>query len=346
MECVSGFCLISDGNPCDSNQQCAETCISETCQPLSDTNQSCDDSADCVRAELVCSSNECLVQDSYACNSNSECLNICVESICAAQSSVNQPCDPGENSDCQPPLQCFGVVCLLPDGEACMNNDQCYNVCTNDVCGAPQPVLGDCDESADCMGGGFSGLVCYQSTCLLTDSASCTDNDHCINSCIDDSCAPYSLLEGPCDTGDDADCVDSNSVCTSNECLLPDGIDCQANSNCINQCIDGYCNTASALYGPCDFEDNLDCTSPLVCSDNRVCLKDSGESCIDNVECLFTCIEDECNSIQPMGSTCDIGDSDDCLGGIDCGSDGVCGTFIVIHSFIHSVSQSGISHDQ
>ena len=318
LDCFSGVCLGADGTPCSENDECINTCISSNCTSFSSLSAACDDTEDCNGPGLACSNGLCLLEDTHSCNNNTECINVCIDSICGPQSGNGDECDLGETADCAAPSECFGTVCLLGDGQACSSNAECYNVCINSVCNVAAGVSGTCDETSDCDG---EELVCTASACLVSNGNPCANNADCVHVCIEDLCVLPSVVEGNCDAGDNDDC-NAPAVCSATACLYEAGTSCSSNSQCIEECISGTCQPASTLGGPCDSGDDLDCSLPLVCYREQ-CLKPNGQACNNNDECVRVCIENICSDVEGMGEPCD--EEADCQGFIDCGEDDLCG---------------------
>jgi len=171
-------------------------------------------------AGAKCVDNACKKDDGETCTASAECQNTCIDGMCTGK---------------------------LDDGQACTADTDCAHTCIDGMCAMPSDVGGDCDVAGEGGAGGAGGapavgpvagnagaggageapqnpdckapLQCVTGKCLTPDGEACTDNPDCINTCIDNKCAPKSPLDGPC--GDLADCEDLGGtikvVCDANK---------------------------------------------------------------------------------------------------------------------------------
>ncbi len=322
--CSAGVCLRAAGQSCQTNGECAGTCINLTCASQSGENGPCDtagggDDDDC-QAALNCNSGVC--ETGIACTTNSVCNSgdVCISGYCRAPAATGGTCDSGEDGDCVSGHACVSGVCLRLNGQSCSSNSQCVNVCISSTCDDQSGTRQPCDTSdgaADCQ----SGRTCTSGLCLLLDGQSgCTDDNQCINTCIAGSCGPRVGTGSSCDSA--GDCL-ANHTCSGGLCLLDNGQGCSANSQCVNVCVGGLCGATSGTRGSCDAADgNADCQSGHTCT-GGLCLLNNGQSCSANNQCVNTCIASTCIAESGTGGDCDSGDDDDCQSGRSCAG-GVC----------------------
>lgn len=90
----------------------------------------------------------------------------------------------------------------------------------------------------------------------LSDGSACAANTECTETCIANSCQPFSPRNGPCDDLDTDDC-EPGDVCASARCVGGSGQSCAANADCAETCISSGCGPRSASGGACD--DPADC---------------------------------------------------------------------------------------
>ena len=290
-----------------------------TCLLISTSSDTCAGSIACG-TDNVCggTGSSCATNNASLCQST----HVCIDDQCAVQSSLFGSCDPGQQSDCQPPLDCStGGQCLLPNSHPCGDNSQCINVCIGLSCNDQSTTGGSCDETADCLAG--AGLVCDNGTCLRLDGQPCTLNAECANTCRTLVCEQLSNLHEPCDSGDNADCT-GGTECFATTCLFPTNyIGCADNTECEDVCIGGVCTTISSVNGPCD--DTGDCQTGLgLACDNGECLGATGAGCGDNDECIATCIGSTCQVFSDVNQGCDPGDDTDCINPLVCAASGEC----------------------
>jgi len=266
----------------------------------------------------------------------STCLPACTPLDCADWECVtNGRCQPGPPAICihddiaddTTCVQGTGIegACLdgncLPAGEiSCLSNPPCLETCLGGWCRPRSPPGWPCDpgDDDDCV----ADLTCVDSRCRAANGATCTDNDGCLEVCINDVCAPRSMATGPCDHDDDNDCV-AGLACASGFCFVTSGGDCNFNDDCAGTCIDLVCSPVSALGGPCDANDDDDCSGAAGCF-TGVCRLTDGASCGTNEDCANTCIAAVCAALAPPESHCDDpADCDTTAGAATC-QGGVC----------------------
>ena len=303
-QCISNECLLPDLLPCTNNNQCINTCIFGFCSPRAPFFSACDpgDHQDCLDSSLQCvGTGVCLYANDQSCSSNFDCVNVCVANNCTDVGSLFSACDASENDDCSFPLECSSTsVCLKPQSENCVTNDECIQVCVDGACSAPSLLDDPCDEDADCQ----SPLLCNDVVCVQ-----CLVNQDCLqfsfDACIVDTCANFSDVGEPCD--ETADCA-SNLLCNGQVCK-----ECLSNSDCSggDVCIFEICSNISDQGGSCD--ETADC----IPGQNLLCVSGTctPRTCTANAQCDQngqgqTCIFSHCDDIQSLHGSCD--DSDDC----------------------------------
>ena len=279
--CFNEICLIDDHNACSDNADCVNTCISLMCAPPGELLDVCDNGppdADDCSAPLECSMGQCLLPNSEPCNSNHECVNVCIDGHCSMESVLFGPCD-AENEDCSPPLQCFGGICLKPTGIGCSgDNQECNETCIDNVCQNVQVIGGLCDalDGNDCVGNVDCGIdVQFGLGYCGGVGADCSINDDTLcnpvlqsDVCVFDQCGSVGSIDDGCQ--EDADCANTIGCATSSGLCGNRGASCISNSDCKIQdslsCIFGTCETISTKGGACDDVqdcDGLDCSSSV-----------------------------------------------------------------------------------
>lgn len=293
-QCVSGACKKVDGQPCTSDANCVNRCVSGTCSSLK--------------------------ADGANCTADSQCEHTCIAGKCAPTSAVGGPCDtptaaggaggggghggaagavsngggghggaggaaPG-SKDCATGLACTNGKCLTTDGGACVDNVDCVNTCIGNVC-APKTNGGPCDtgDNADCP----TGQECAAGSCRLSLAQPCTDNTQCAsNKCI---------------------CSDAN--CTTRTCKT-------AASQCLcrwSPSDSTSCNNTSAVL-------NAGATDPNGCDTNQICsngncVAGSSGTCTQNCAtatdsggntiCAATTVTNNCNvGYAPAQTSCTL----------------------------------------
>ena len=181
---------------------------------------------------------------------------------------LNSPCS--RNSECGSGLVCAVNQCSNRSaGRPCSNNKECNDkaglICVGTACGG---VVGDpCRSDGNCG----PGLICTRnSTCAASSGGvgdPCGNDGHCDGSFIcqlDSTCGAVELggLEDACD--DDMECAGA-FICAGQP-----GIRACAQSD----------GTIGAACGTDDHCPNLVCSR-----DNRVCRKDTGNTCTGDAEC-------------------------------------------------------------
>ena len=322
--CVQNTCEppVSEGSMCFENSDCDTglTCVG-TCVPLVGVGGACNDPNDCVpNVECVPGPNgETCGGNSASCSLNDHCVNTCINLVCQNKSTVECDTHPfPDSADCLPPLVCSDVgQCLLQDGSLCLDNDDCINVCLINHCGAQSNHGGFCDETDDCQ----NPYECSSNVCLSPIGQGCNENSDCIDTCIDQVCAIHNGSGELCDDGEDCilpfDC--GQGICGGV------GADCSENNDDLCEasvCIANECAEPALPAQIC--EDDSDCLH-LNCGPNDVC-GSLGASCVTDDECIPTivCIDFICSDLAEIGELCDVGEAD-CVPGISCGDDGVCG---------------------
>jgi hypothetical protein len=215
-ECTS---LLPDGEACTLDEECAHTCIGEMCAPQSTVGGDCDvpdDGAggaggggaggngaggapaappnpDCAEP-LECTAGTCLTPDGEACADNVDCINTCVDSVCAPKGGVDADCD--DDLDCAvQALICDPNTskCKLDLGETCTDDSQCRTencICANNNCATRTCKT----ANSSCLCRFSEGTTCsVQSGVLLPgveDPKGCTAATN--NYCNQGQCVPNS----------------------------------------------------------------------------------------------------------------------------------------------------------
>lgn len=237
----------------------------------------------------------CLGLNGRPCQDDAQCVETCVEDVCASPSGVGGACD--DLADCERGLLCQAARCVQSDGGLCEDNADCQDVCINGACTTPSGTGGRCDtgDDDDCA---EDNNTCARGTCLLTLGQRCAGNEECAEVCVASICAALSPTEGPCDEA--LDCEEDH-VCSEDRCRRVTGQACERNAQCVGACISAVCSPISQTRQPCD-EAN-DCVANHACLDG-VCLRRDGEACERDNQCTALCFE----------GTCDV---DECVEGRD-----------------------------
>jgi hypothetical protein len=279
--CIDDVCTSKkdDGEDCEADEDCAHTCIDNVCAPVSDVGGDCDapvdigaggaggagstgmggmgaggeaslpQDPDCV-APLQCYGGKCLTPDGEACKDNVDCINTCVNSVCAPKGSVGDKCD--DTPDCAAEeLVCDPVkkVCKLDTLTQCQTNDQCQSnrcVCSNPSCTTrhcktpesvcqcrySEPNTPTCDNNSPVLNqstqdpNGCSGTkMCNsQGICVENSGGTCTQACTFVagdpDTTADDKCNPVGAATG-CKAGYDevvtsaCQVVKNTQTCTS-----------------------------------------------------------------------------------------------------------------------------------
>jgi hypothetical protein len=221
-EQLSCFTGCTDAEQCLSNHRCGDG----ACIALVRLGGACGEDEECRRGHCGCGEATCSATE-----------KVCLPAACDA------PCryDPGANGDCESFIspgsddlanscgdtECNGSGgCQVALGTACTSNDQCDgghcecvdSTCTSRLCaaGGCEPCqfwsITACGNIADgfqdpdgCVG----DLSCKNGFCVnrKPHGASCSIDDECSDTCIDEICAPESDTGGPCDFGAPNDCI-------------------------------------------------------------------------------------------------------------------------------------------
>ena len=209
--------------------------------------------------------------------------------------------------------------------------DVFVQVCYDEKCANPASLGDGCDVSdgpVDCQ----APLDCGDDGVCGGDAAECKNNDNslCTSSryCIAGLCRDIAPNDADCD-GDNEECESGH--CINLQCANAStvGGNCDASDN--SDCAGVGCGLDLTCGGPgaegCGNQDSL-CVGPLVCSNDICSAKiELGDECDgDNSDCDSNqCIQGICAIAMGPGAPCDVGDDSDCLPGIFCGNNGVCG---------------------
>ena len=365
-DCVSGACIaevcsfISGvGEPCDSAADCNGILSCSHDGTCGGANASCAFNNDILcYPPLACIEGMCksLKADGASCVENDDCESTaCIHTECARPSNAGEPCDLNESEDCISDVECIGVLCGGLGG-SCINNNDSFCAsnlrCIEGFCQAPSASNGSCDgDDSDCT----ASLVCIGLKCGDPSLAGGACDPGQNGDCNFGNCNDQGMCGGSgSNCGQDASCA-VPLVCVVDQCsaLRLDGQSCGENADCVNICVNSTCRAASEVGEPCD--EHADCGGNVSCGDNFVCggnqaacpgndngLCDApavvclpsltcGEPqpsgpCVDNDDCVNTCISGSCVDFSGAGEQCDVGDATDCESNIECSAIGICGS--------------------
>ena len=294
---------------------------------------------------------------------NSDCgSGHCISNICSLVGGLGEDCDVGDDTDCSTGIFCgidgacggSNANCTPNDDSSCAESEGL--VCIFNQCAERGLLDSLCEDNTDCE----SGLSCVPSIgCQpLGDlGASCNDDSDCL---ADIRCAPNEVCGGSaaaCSSNDDNLCDFTTGLsCILGQCsaLVTAPGPCGENNDCVSGvCVLGKCGTSGTLYSPCD--ETADCENPLDCGQDETCgglgascsspdilychsslrcregtckePQGAGGFCEDNRECASNvCVSSSCLA-EPsaVSGPCDVGDHNDCVLDLHCGSEGVCG---------------------
>ena len=328
--CQNGTCIttgpVCGNGTCETGENCencaadcgcknGQTCQNGTCTTTGPAcgNGTCETGENCENCVADCS-----------CSSSQTCQNgTCITTgpVCG-----NGSCEQGENCE-----NC-AADCGCSSGQTCQNGT-CVTT----------PDLTDCKGYADCAYGCNQDQACItncqnQSTpaALSTyqDLQTCIDNNNCsglsgsdFNKCVDDNCLGQYFK---CFSGDTyqtcVDLFDCTTACPDDDLSTPDVDEAQVCvnncwenstynaqwdrqhlSDCINDQCTSECDGNNANYTPANCNKCIDDN----CQDQYFkCFSgDTYQTCVDLVDCLNGCPDDDPN-------TPDIDESKTCIG--DC----------------------------
>ena len=126
--CQNARCHRNDGEACQNNTECSQSCVAGVCSDFRSTGETCDpsDDHDCA-VNHQCLDGICRLRDGEGCSANSDCTETCIGGECAPLSAAGGTCDAAD--DCTTGTDCAGGVCVLAHGESCSNNDECIEAC-------------------------------------------------------------------------------------------------------------------------------------------------------------------------------------------------------------------------
>lgn len=330
---TKGTCVLPMDSPCTDDDQCVVVCNVLLCTPRSGFMGSCGETSDCEEdlacepstdpadpwgecrlangtegcafapdlclSEASCVGDVCVGKGAVGdpCSAEAPCVSTarCADGVCAPLSEIGGPC--GGVTDCAVGV-CEGGTCLLPDGSACTDNDECVHTCAQGTCGDGCLTCAcddeeDCDEGLACRFEGSEGVL----TCRYELGTPCLfdgPDSLCVNgTCTAKQCGDASELGGPC--LDSEDCAAGLGCATDNTCRLLDGAACAANAECVNTCIGQVCSGFLGFEGVCDGDDE-DCGPGLACYGTRCLSADPGVCGCRTFQgqCVGT-INDDCN---------------------------------------------------
>lgn len=285
--CGNGITDLAKGEVCDDGNTHAGTCSGDA--------KPCDSTADCTSG--MCVADGC----SSDCKSNETCGN--------GIKDLGEVCDDahatgGCEDDCLHGAGCGNGV--LDTGEQCddgnsINNDDCKNDCTPNVCGDNVVDSAGSFHHEDCDPG--SGGVAIETATCNIDCTTAKCGDGKINS--------HYKQDGShgeqCDLGSttatppvnlNQDNVDCTSACLVNVC--GDGFVDNTGVNHHETCDDQNTNTNDGCRNDCQ---TATCGDGVVQIGTEAC--DDGNS-VDTDACRNTCVKTFCgDSIQNNGEACD-----------------------------------------
>ena len=287
---LNADCSFNNDNLCDPPL----VCIQDLCSAAGNIPDFCVEDADCLGTVGCSPLNQCGEQFA-SCSANTDCNSglSCIFSVCQPVSPLGGACDLSDNGDCAAGIFCGTDGICGGSGATCPtgSDTECHSalllVCVLNTCSVTQSIGSACGEDADCTG----GIGCGTGNICGALQASCLDNSDCFpgDTCIALECQPTSALFGDCDQSDD--CA-AGLECSALTCLIPNGLACTDNSECVNTCIGGFCAPSSDVGGSCDQTD--DCLTPLACS-GGTCYRAAGQACLSDGECVTSsCIANLC----------------------------------------------------
>jgi hypothetical protein len=203
LQCVSGKCLIPDGEACTDNIDCINTCVKNVCEPKSTIDGACDDKSDCAVAALVCdtTSATCKLDLLQQCTDNPQCqTNRCICSnanctvrTCKSAASVCQcKWSPSDSATCSNASANLNATTQDPNGCSADTNNycnqgqcvpnvagDCTQLCTRDTKGTDSTADDTCSTDGGmtgCNAGYHANQTkgCTADKLALTCSATCT----------------------------------------------------------------------------------------------------------------------------------------------------------------------------
>jgi hypothetical protein len=187
-------------------------------------------------------------------------------------------------------------------------------------------LYGICGAGATCHEGqcANSHTMLFTSQCLSAVGEACAQDDECVNTCVQGSCAPESGAGEACDGKGDCGflaCLSApgGATCTDELCQCPSGNFCTSNDQCVGTCARSSCRPINTV---CDVGDAEDCTGAFTCVDRR-CVLPEGSACTSNSECRDACRSQVCGPRGTFEEACD--ETADCATGLACSpSAGTC----------------------
>ena len=371
LRCIRSTCAAPSGanGICDaSNSDCAEpfVCLSDRCVNPSSVGGPCDvpDGNEDCESPLTCSAGgQCGGAGAYcgpsdddklcafpficvldvcshpksngnACDTNEDCVNVCIEGTCGDVSLPGYSCD--ETPDCSSGVSCSeadhtcgGLLAPCPGNDDALCDQSSSFVCLpGGLCGEPLPTSSSCDDNNDCE----PSLSCISNQCaLLSQLGGGCDNDDpddCATNGV--QCSPTGLCGGfqaECSNNDDNLC-DADLLCIQSLCqaLQDNGMGCGENDDCVSTvCIEGICTDPAGAGQQCDPNDESDCENEFTCGDashpvcggsGSICDSSVGTSEGDDALCdeNLACVNGICRGPQPNLAACDS--NADCQSGV------------------------------
>jgi len=262
---TSGTCPHAGGGDC-GGLRCADATSCLT---------SCASVADCLGG-LPCdlpAGGECqLLADDASCNDNGECINVCIEQVCAGTSATGGVCD--DALDCPAEHDCVGDVCLLVDGATCSDDSGCEHTCIASQCAPLSTVGGGCDDSVDCV----SGMSCDgASTCRLDLGEDCVEPTDCGSGFCANAVCCSTACDSPCqECGSDGVCdltPNDDDACGVIDCSVRN-IRCEVWDEVFTtERCDGFgvCKDTSICTSVGPAPDTDHCRVPGACTDGTLC---------------------------------------------------------------------------
>lgn len=161
--CHKGLCKRDNGEPCESDGECAHESCYRTCRAPLEAGGVCDSEADCINLSR-CMMNTCRLVNGLACAHNYQCASgSCVAKLCAEPAGRLSPCQ--SDANCGEGLTCLRFASSTPSSPYCESkgyfprdaicsaDTDCVAeaTCTsNNVCGNPVGEGQTCDSDRDC----------------------------------------------------------------------------------------------------------------------------------------------------------------------------------------------------
>ncbi|CAD6888120.1 unnamed protein product [Tilletia caries] len=214
---------------------------------------------------------------------------------------------PGQEGKCRSFVDCNGGICknqacvLGTDGDACLYNQYCKNVCgldgkcysppSNHSLGAGQPCTNSiqCATSDGCKAGSATRPVPGTSGTMRKVTETICTGSNPNGACVQDSdCAAGGCRNSTCKALPVGTSCSTDTQCTSATpdkytASVCDGHGCLENRNCEAVLVGSSCRTSE------------DCDTSARCTSGKQCKLNNGEDCRSNSDCVSgACKDDVC----------------------------------------------------